>query len=194
MLSSIWARFKSYFGWIEGWIYRKWRHRNSRDRKWRHRKRSWPEVTFPEVARTGSDRVRMRNQIPRFFLTIVVVQNVSLRMTDMATGCDVTPNGGSLGRVGCARGAFWRYQTWPRRAFPWKICERPCAAGSICAVLSRTSASYLSFSIPFTGYLPLYRHFISTFNNYTIVCCFRICSKCTPSSLSRPRSHCEGTK
>ena len=106
MLSSIWARFKSYFGWIEGWIYRKWRHRNSRDRKWRHRERSWPEVTFPEVARTGSDRVRMRNQIPRFFLTIVVVQNVSLRMTDMATGCDVTPNGGSLGRVGCARAQY----------------------------------------------------------------------------------------
>ena len=38
----------------------------------------------------GSDRVRMRNRFPCFFLTIVVVQNVSLRMTDMTTGCDVT--------------------------------------------------------------------------------------------------------
>ena len=28
--------------------------------------------------------------IPRFFLTIVVVQNVPLRMTDMAIGCDMT--------------------------------------------------------------------------------------------------------
>jgi hypothetical protein len=52
-----------------------------------------PEVTSPEAALTGndvshgSDRVRMRNQFPHFFLTIVV-QNVSLRMTDMATRCD----------------------------------------------------------------------------------------------------------
>jgi hypothetical protein len=36
-----------------------------------------------------SNRVRMRNRLPRFFLT-KVVQNVSLRMTDMTTGCDVT--------------------------------------------------------------------------------------------------------
>ena len=35
--------------------------------------------------------MRMRNRFPRFFLTIVVVQNVPLRMTrsSMATGCDV---------------------------------------------------------------------------------------------------------
>ena len=39
---------------------------------------------------TGSDHVRMRNRFPRIFLTIVVVQNVPLRMTDIATGCDVT--------------------------------------------------------------------------------------------------------
>jgi hypothetical protein len=44
---------------------------------------------------TGSDRVRTRNRSPRFFLTIVVVQNVSLRMTgsSMATGFDVTEVG-----------------------------------------------------------------------------------------------------
>ena len=36
---------------------------------------------------TGSDRVRMRNRC--FFITIVVVQNASLRMTDLGTGCDV---------------------------------------------------------------------------------------------------------
>ena len=58
-----------------------------------------PEVTSPEAALTGSDitgnhvtgsdRVHMRNRFPRFFLTIVVAQNVPLRMTDMATGCDV---------------------------------------------------------------------------------------------------------
>ena len=41
----------------------------------------------------------MRNRFPRFFLlTIVVVPNVPLRMTNMATGCDVikrrpTPQG-----------------------------------------------------------------------------------------------------
>ena len=41
---------------------------------------------------TESDRVRTRNRFPRFFLTIVVVQNVSLRITgsNMATGYDVT--------------------------------------------------------------------------------------------------------
>jgi hypothetical protein len=39
---------------------------------------------------TGSDHVRMRNRFPRIFLTIVVVQNVPLRMTDITTGCDVT--------------------------------------------------------------------------------------------------------
>ena len=33
----------------------------------------------------------------RFFLTIVVVQNVSLRMTDGATGSDVTPKEVPLG-------------------------------------------------------------------------------------------------
>ena len=33
----------------------------------------------------------------RFFLTIVVVQNVSLRMTDEATGSDVTPKEVPLG-------------------------------------------------------------------------------------------------
>jgi hypothetical protein len=38
----------------------------------------------------GSDRVRMRNRLPRFFLTIVVVQNVSLCMTDRATVSNVT--------------------------------------------------------------------------------------------------------
>ena len=56
-----------------------------------------PEATSPEVTRndvtgnhvTGGDRVRMRNRFPRFFLTIVVAHNVPLRMTDMATGCDV---------------------------------------------------------------------------------------------------------
>ena len=77
-----------------------------------------PEVTSPEEALTGNDITRthgtgshvshgsdrMRNRFLRFFLTIVVVQNVSLRITDIATGSDVTedyvtPKGGSLGRL-----------------------------------------------------------------------------------------------
>jgi hypothetical protein len=100
-ICSISVRFKSYF-------------RGS------YRKRPWPCLTSPEAALTvtdvtgsghdrkwrhGSDHVRMRNRFPRFFLTIVV-QNVPLRMTDMATGSDVT---------------------WPRRVFPWKgvrMCNR----------------------------------------------------------------------
>ena len=52
-------------------------------------------MTSPEVAVTGSHRVRMHNCFPRFVLTIVV-QNVPLRMTDMATGNDVTPKGGEV--------------------------------------------------------------------------------------------------
>ena len=41
---------------------------------------------------TGSDVIRPEVSVfPRFFLTIVVVQNVPLRMTDMATGCEGFP-------------------------------------------------------------------------------------------------------
>ena len=52
-------------------------------------------MTRNDMTGTGShviesDRVRMCNRFQRFFLTIVVVQNVPLRLTDMATGCDVT--------------------------------------------------------------------------------------------------------
>ena len=54
-----------------------------------------PEVTSPEAVMIGndvtrSDRVRMRNRFPRFFLNTVVAQNIPLRMTNMATGCNVT--------------------------------------------------------------------------------------------------------
>ena len=45
-------------------------------------------MTSQEETLTGNDRVRMRNRFRRFLLTIVV-QNVPLRITDMATGCDV---------------------------------------------------------------------------------------------------------
>ena len=168
-----------------------------------------PEVTSPEVALTGtgshgSDRVRMRNRFPRFFLTIVVVQNVSLRMTDIATGSDVmwTRRGYPCKGVRIRNRKLRNIR--PNGAFlpemkssniTWRASPGTGSHVSAFGVLSRTSASYLSFSIPFTGYLsPLSRHKGSAFNNYTKVCCFRICSICTPSSLSRPRSHCEGTK
>ena len=66
--------------------------------KWRHRKRPWPEWSNMK----SRDRkwrhyrkyvLRMPGSAsPPFFLTIVVVQNVPLLMTEssMATGCDVT--------------------------------------------------------------------------------------------------------
>ena len=59
---------------------------------------TWPEgpwqwLTSPEAALTGNDCVRMQNRFPCFFLTILIVQNVPLRITDMATGCDLTPKG-----------------------------------------------------------------------------------------------------
>ena len=47
---------------------------------------TWLEVTSPEAALTRSDHVRLRNRFPCFFLTIVVVQNVSLRTTERAIG------------------------------------------------------------------------------------------------------------
>ena len=51
-----------------------------------------PEVTEPEV--TYVTEVYACATVSRaFFLTIVVVQNVSLRMTDVATDGQVTPNG-----------------------------------------------------------------------------------------------------
>ena len=55
--------------------------------------------------------------------------------------------------------------------------------------LGRPRLSLSTGTSPFTGYLTLSRHFISTFNNYTKVCCFRICSRLL-CSTPRPRSHC----
>jgi hypothetical protein len=57
--------------------YWKWRHRKSRNRKWRTSRKCTHAQPVPA----------------HFFLTIVVVQNVSLRMTDVATESQVTPNG-----------------------------------------------------------------------------------------------------
>ena len=109
---------------------------------------------------TGSDRVRTRNRFPRFFLTIVVVQNVSLRITgsNMATGYDVTEchvtRRGSLEGYAHVHpevaqyppqwGLFTGNDVIKRhpQGFPWKIWERECATGSVIGVLSRTSASY----------------------------------------------------
>ena len=77
----------------------------------------------------------------------------------------------------------WRHQTSPV-GLPLEV-----TIGSALGVLSRMSASYYRFlalslviySFPaiFTG---------SAFNNGFHLLCFRICSICTPSSLSRP--HC----
>ena len=102
-------------------------------------------MTSPEMAvtGTGSHRVHMYNCFPRFVLTIVV-QNVPLRMTDMATGNDVTPKGGSLGRVrayatrSCAISALVGpfHRTWHHPwGFPWTIPIKDLG------VLSRTSVS-----------------------------------------------------
>ena len=56
-----------------------------RNRKWRDRQRPWTEVTevIACACTTGTFCTT----------TIVAIQNVSLRMTDRATGCDVTPKG-----------------------------------------------------------------------------------------------------
>jgi hypothetical protein len=74
----------------------------------------------------------------------------------------------------------WRHQTSPV-GMSWKSRDRKCPWGAFYDV-----CILLSFSSPFTGYLPLSRHFISTFNNYTKVCCFRICLRllCSTPRLS----------
>ena len=67
--SSISARFKSHFWWIEGWIYWKWRHRKSRDRK-----RPWPCLTSPEEALTESVFCACSIGSRSFVLTIVPLE------------------------------------------------------------------------------------------------------------------------
>jgi hypothetical protein len=80
------ARFKSHFG---GSGIRPLR---MRDRKWR----TWCRRTGSDVGH-GSTFCTCPN-FPAFFLSIVVVQNVPLRMTgsSMTTGCDVTGSEGSF--------------------------------------------------------------------------------------------------
>jgi hypothetical protein len=98
---------------------------------------------------TGSDRVRMRNRFTRFFLTIVVVQNISLRMTDMTTGSDVTECYVTL------KGLSWKgvRNIRPSGVFSPEMTSSNVThraspgtgshvTGSALIVLSRTSASY----------------------------------------------------
>ena len=50
------------------------------------------DISHVTLTGTGSECMRMRNSLLRFFLlTIVVVQHMSLRMTERATGSHVTP-------------------------------------------------------------------------------------------------------
>ena len=184
-----------------------------------------PEITWPEAALTRSHVTgsgHHRNQksrkwsgahahpVPAFFLTVVVVvQNVPLRMSDMATEGNLTPKD-SLGSVSaCATGICacttgscaistlvglfhrkWSHQTSPE-GLPLELevtwVPLGCSVGR-----PRPIYHFLTLSLVIC---PFPRHKGSAFNNYTTkVCCCRICSIYTPSSLSRPRSHCGGTK
>ena len=95
----------------------------------------------------------MCKRFPRFFLTIVVVQNVPLRITgsSMATECDVIKRHATLKRFhwkgevcACATGScpisailgpihrpdvIKRHMT--PKGFPWKGGMRACATGSM---------------------------------------------------------------
>jgi hypothetical protein len=135
--------------------------------RWCYQMWSWPEVASPEVALAGIDvqKVTWPKVIActcatgsRAFLLTIVVQNVSLCITDMVTGCDVikrnvTPKG-FLGRVrACATescaidtpiGTFSpevtsSNVTWSRRA---SFGTESHVIGSALGVLSRTSGSY----------------------------------------------------
>jgi hypothetical protein len=70
--------------------------RSSPDHDWRQRKSRDRNQKSQKWSRAHAQR------LPHFFLTIVVVQNIPLRRTNIATGCDVTP-----------------------KMFPWKgVCMR----------------------------------------------------------------------
>jgi hypothetical protein len=143
---------------------RKWRNHKWRDRKWRDRKYV---LCMPGSA------------FPRICLTIVVVQNV-LRMTgsSMTNGwdfikCHVIPKGVPLeGWDARMRNRKLRNIRWnvTRRASPGRVeCAHPWSEVPLGCSLGHTGPINLSLSNPFTGYLPLSRHFIfmeSTFNNY----------------------------
>ena len=126
-----------------------------------------PELTSTEKALTGngiterhvtgSDRVCMHNRFPCIFLTIVVVQNVSLHMagSSMATGCDVikchvTPRG-SPGRVGCVHAqpevARYPIKRHTRRACPGKYGSAHAVSEvSLRCYLGHSDHKALSFS------------------------------------------------
>ena len=122
---------------------------------------------------TGSDRVRMRNRFMRFFLTVVVVQNISLRMTDMTTGSDVTEGYVTL------KGLPWKgaRNIRPSGVFSPEMTSSNVThrdspgtgshvTGSALVVLSRTSASYniiifyelLAFQWLSASFPPFYFH------------------------------------
>jgi hypothetical protein len=103
-------------------------------------------VTGNDVTERGLDRNR-KSPRARLFLTIVVVQNVPLRMTDMATGCDR--------RSRDPEGIPWKgvRNIRPSRAFLPEMMSSNVTrraspgsgshvTGSALVVLSRTSASY----------------------------------------------------
>jgi hypothetical protein len=80
--------------------------------KWRHRKRPWPEMTSHEV--TWPEATSCSAYSRAFFLTIVVVQNVPLRMTvsSMATGCDVSESDESSSPLGVSIKGIGRAYNW----------------------------------------------------------------------------------
>ena len=132
-VSSISGRFKPYFGGI-GPL--RMTGSDGRDRKWRDRK----------TALIGSDvteecSAHARNFPAFFFLTIVVVQNVPLCMTDMVTGSDVIKHHVTWTKVitcacttgSCAISALLGLFTWSDvikrhvtpKGFPWKAIVTP---------------------------------------------------------------------
>jgi hypothetical protein len=160
------------------WIYRK-----SRDRP-------WSQVTSPEEVLTGSDRVHMHNRK----LCNIRPSGPFDRKWRHPTSPIVWPLMGSLG---CAHaqtevaqyppfGAFWPDITspvglplegWGARMRNLKLSnirsEVPlwCSLGRL-----RPISSMATGTNPFTGYLPISRHFIFIITFLTNLFCFRICS------------------
>ena len=106
----------------------------------------------------------MRNRFPRFFLTRVVVQNVSLRMTDRANGSDRRGDGRvcACATGSCAISAL--VEPFDRK------CPLRCCIGR-----PRPISSMATGTRPFTGYLHLlFSYNIIYFNNGFHLRCFRI--------------------
>jgi hypothetical protein len=125
-----------------------------------------PEVTWPEEALTESMSCACPASSRVLFLTIAVVQ---VPWVPEVTQGHVTPS------VSTLLGPFdrkWHYETSPVVTEGGEGCAYAWSEVPLGCSLGRPRLSLSTRTSPFTGYLPLSRHFIfmgSPINNYTTI-------------------------